>query len=111
MSDILEKILARKREEVQALRRRASRSALSDQGASQAPGRGFAAALERRVAAGSAGVIAEIKRASPSRGARGPVRNVIRNCVASSSSSGSASPASRQAPIIAALRCPIAPRA
>ncbi len=67
-ADILRRILRRKAEEV------AERSAalpLRDLGArcEQAPApRGFIAALERKIAAGEAAVIAEIKRASPSRG-------------------------------------------
>lgn len=70
--DILERILAVKREEVAraqarepfaALRRRAElRSEMSGDL------RGFAAALERVIGQGRAGVIAEIKKASPSRG-------------------------------------------
>jgi indole-3-glycerol phosphate synthase len=67
MSDILEKILAQKREEVVALRKRYSREALLDLAAAQSAVRGFASALRQRAAAGAA-VIAEIKKASPSRG-------------------------------------------
>src|SRR5690349_17976892 len=67
MSDILEKILAQKREEVAALRKRHSRESLLDLAASQSAPRGFAAALRERAAQGPA-VIAEIKKASPSRG-------------------------------------------
>ncbi|MBI2383017.1 MAG: indole-3-glycerol phosphate synthase TrpC [Gammaproteobacteria bacterium] len=66
-ADILEQILAVKREEVAALRKRASRQALLDEAAAQSPPRGFAAAL-RAKAAGGVGVIAEIKKASPSKG-------------------------------------------
>jgi indole-3-glycerol phosphate synthase len=68
MSDILEKILVHKREEVAALRRRFSHEALAEQASGQTPPRGFAQALAARVASGGAAVIAEIKRASPSRG-------------------------------------------
>ena len=67
MSDILEKILAQKREEVAALRKRYSRQSLLDLAAGQSAPRGFAAALRVCAAAGPA-VIAEIKKASPSRG-------------------------------------------
>lgn len=67
-ADILERILAVKREEIAALRCRASAAQLHEQAAGQAPVRGFIAALERVVAAGRAGVIAEIKKASPSKG-------------------------------------------
>jgi len=67
MSDILEKILLHKREEVAGLRKRYSREALLDLAAGQSAPRGFAGALRARAASGAA-VIAEIKKASPSRG-------------------------------------------
>lgn len=67
MSDILETILARKAEEVAALRRRYRAADLEELGASADTTRGFAHALEQRAADGAA-VIAEIKRASPSKG-------------------------------------------
>ena len=67
MSDILEKIIAQKREEVAALRKRYSREALLDLAAAQSAPRGFAQALRDRATSGAA-VIAEIKKASPSRG-------------------------------------------
>lgn len=66
--DILQKILARKAEEVAA---RAARVPLGDvrrQAAAADAPRGFVAALERRISEGQAGVIAEIKKASPSKG-------------------------------------------
>jgi len=64
---VLERILAHKREEVAVLRRRHSPQSLQDLAAAQAAPRGFAATLRAR-AAGGAAVIAEIKKASPSRG-------------------------------------------
>ena len=64
MSDILEKIATYKREEV-ALRK-AARATVSTAGVS-AP-RGFRAALERAHAPGRLALIAEIKKASPSKG-------------------------------------------
>jgi indole-3-glycerol phosphate synthase len=67
MSDILERILAQKREELAALRRRHSPESLADLALAQAPPRGFASALRTRAATGAA-VIAEVKKASPSRG-------------------------------------------
>jgi indole-3-glycerol phosphate synthase len=67
MSDVLEKILAQKREEVAALRKKHSPQSLADLAAAQPAPRGFAAALRARAASGAA-VIAEIKKASPSRG-------------------------------------------
>ncbi|MDY0049303.1 MAG: indole-3-glycerol-phosphate synthase TrpC, partial [Halothiobacillaceae bacterium] len=66
--DVLARILARKREEVAERRGRVSESELERQAAQADPVRGFKAALERRMAAGEAAVIAEIKRASPSKG-------------------------------------------
>ncbi len=68
MSDILEKILARKREEVAARRAQVPQAELAARCGDAAPARGFAAALERRIAAGEAAVIAEVKKASPSKG-------------------------------------------
>ena len=73
MSDVLKKILGTKHEEVVAGRQQISehtlmqmaQASLSD--AAQAP-RGFANAIEKKIAAGKAGVISEIKKASPSRG-------------------------------------------
>jgi len=68
MSTILDKIMARKREEVAARRKRHS---LADQEAfarEASPVRGFARALQGGIAAGRPGVIAEIKKASPSKG-------------------------------------------
>ncbi|MBS0570794.1 MAG: indole-3-glycerol phosphate synthase TrpC [Proteobacteria bacterium] len=68
MSDILEKILARKREEVRERRARTPVSELANRIADAPPSRGFRAALQARIDAGMAAVIAEIKKASPSRG-------------------------------------------
>lgn len=67
MSDILATIIARKREEVAALRRATSENALRDLAAGAGAPRGFKAALAR-TAADNAAVIAEIKKASPSKG-------------------------------------------
>ena len=67
MSDVLERILAQKREEVAVLRKRHSPQSLQELAAGQSAPRGFASAL-RACAAGGAAVIAEIKKASPSRG-------------------------------------------
>jgi indole-3-glycerol phosphate synthase len=68
MNDILQKILARKAEEV---RERIVRTPLRDLTAGIAdapPPRGFRTALEARIASGAAAVIAEVKKASPSQG-------------------------------------------
>lgn len=68
MSDILDEILDRKRTEISALKRRYSRTALNDLALEQGPVRGFQRSLSAKVKAGGAGVIAEIKKASPSKG-------------------------------------------
>ena len=66
--DILEKILATKREEVAAGLSRVPLAALERQARAAGPVRDFAGALRAKVAAGRAAVIAEAKRASPSKG-------------------------------------------
>lgn len=68
MADILERIVEVKRDEITALRKRYSLSALEElAGAADRP-RGFSAALRAKERAGKAAVIAEIKKASPSKG-------------------------------------------
>jgi indole-3-glycerol phosphate synthase len=68
MSDILETIAAYKRDEVAALRRVHSQDVI-EAAAMRAPApRGFRAALQRAAAPGRLALIAEIKKASPSRG-------------------------------------------
>jgi len=68
MTDILQRILARKREEVAERRARAPLAELRARNASASPTRGFARALATRIARGEAAVIAEVKKASPSKG-------------------------------------------
>jgi indole-3-glycerol phosphate synthase len=68
MSDILQRIVAVKRDEVAQARRRCGLAELQAQAATASPARGFAAALRARVEAGSPAVIAEVKKASPSKG-------------------------------------------
>jgi indole-3-glycerol phosphate synthase len=68
MSNILDQIVAVKWQEVPAARAKVSDAALRDLVAAQAAPRGFAAALRAKVAAGQPAVIAEIKKASPSKG-------------------------------------------
>jgi len=68
MSDILQRILAVKREEVAHARQTESFAALLARAEAHADQRDFTGALRSRVGAGQAAVIAEVKRASPSRG-------------------------------------------
>ena len=68
LSDVLKRILARKQEEVAERRERVSLFELKARVASAPPVRGFADAVEAKIAAGLPAVIAEIKKASPSKG-------------------------------------------
>ena len=68
MSDILQRIVEVKREELAAARPRRSAADLQELAKGQDAPRGFAAALRAKVARGDAAVIAEIKKASPSKG-------------------------------------------
>jgi len=68
MSDILQTILARKAEEVAQRRAQRPLEALQAAVASAPPVRGFVRALQAAVANGDPAVIAEVKKASPSKG-------------------------------------------
>lgn len=68
MSDVLERIAAYKREDVAARKVQRSQPTIEAEAAQAPPPRGFRAALERGRADGRLALIAEIKRASPSRG-------------------------------------------
>jgi indole-3-glycerol phosphate synthase len=72
MSDILNKILDVKADEVAAAKKYRSLNSLRDEvendKAARAAIRGFEASLRTTIAAGRAGVIAEVKKASPSKG-------------------------------------------
>ena len=68
MSDILQRIVAVKREEIAAARARHSLARWRALAEARGGLRGFEAALRSRVAAGTAAVIAEVKKASPSKG-------------------------------------------
>jgi len=66
--DILQRIVATKQREIAERQLKLSYDVLQQQAHHVSPPRGFVAALRRRVAQGGAGVIAEIKKASPSKG-------------------------------------------
>ncbi|MDI1244044.1 MAG: indole-3-glycerol phosphate synthase TrpC [Rhodoferax sp.] len=68
MTDILEKIVAVKREEVAAAIQRKSLAAMRFDAESRVLTRDFVGALRTKIAAGQPAVIAEIKKASPSKG-------------------------------------------
>jgi indole-3-glycerol phosphate synthase len=72
MSDILNKILAVKADEVAAAKKHRDLASLRREVESDSEGRrgirGFEASLRKHIAAGNAGVIAEVKKASPSKG-------------------------------------------
>ena len=67
-ADILEKILAVKREEVAAATAARPLAALKAAAEAQSPARDFVGSIRGRVGAGNTAVIAEIKKASPSKG-------------------------------------------
>jgi indole-3-glycerol phosphate synthase len=68
MSDILNKILATKREEIAAAQARLRLAEVIACARDQAPARDFIGAIRARMADGRPAVIAEIKKASPSKG-------------------------------------------
>jgi indole-3-glycerol phosphate synthase len=68
MTDILAKIEAYKREEIAAAKAARPLAAVETAARAASPPRGFLAAIERRVARGEYALIAEVKKASPSRG-------------------------------------------
>jgi indole-3-glycerol phosphate synthase len=68
MSDILQRIVAVKREEIALGKARRDESSLRREAESRRDVRGFEAGLRAKISGGRAAVIAEIKKASPSKG-------------------------------------------
>ena len=68
MTDVLARIGAYKREEIAAAKRQRPLARLESEAKAAAAPRGFLAAIERRLTAGDYALIAEIKKASPSKG-------------------------------------------
>jgi indole-3-glycerol phosphate synthase len=68
MSDILNRIVAVKREEIAAAQKKIPFAAMRADAESRVLTRDFEGALRRKIAAGQSAVIAEIKKASPSKG-------------------------------------------
>jgi indole-3-glycerol phosphate synthase len=68
MDDILKRIVAVKHEEMKAARARRSLASIREEAEADRATRGFEKSLRAKIAAGASAVIAEIKKASPSKG-------------------------------------------
>ena len=68
MSDLLDKIVAVKHQEVAAAKKKKPLEAMREDAESRVLTRDFVSALRAKIAAGQAAVIAEVKKASPSKG-------------------------------------------
>ena len=68
MSDILKRIESYKREEIAAAKRERPLANMEARARAASPPRGFVAAIRTRLASGDYGLIAEVKKASPSKG-------------------------------------------
>ena len=68
MPDILNRILAKKREEIETARAALPLREVEARARAAPPPRDFLGAIESKIAAGKPAVIAEIKKASPSKG-------------------------------------------
>ena len=68
MSDILDKIIAVKRDEISLARRKRDLASVRRDAEQLGGQRDFVGAIRQKIAAGHAGVIAEVKKASPSKG-------------------------------------------
>jgi indole-3-glycerol phosphate synthase len=73
VSDVLARILAAKSKEIAAARQTRPMAILSEEAHRQTPPRDFVGALSAKIASGEPAVIAEMKKASPSRGVLRPV--------------------------------------
>ncbi|MFK8042336.1 indole-3-glycerol phosphate synthase TrpC [Congregibacter sp.] len=71
--DVLQKILARKAEEIAERKTNATLSDIEALLAVQSPARGFTAAMQQRAQSAAPAVIAEVKKASPSKGVIRPI--------------------------------------
>lgn len=67
-STVLQRIVDHKREELVAFRTKLSQEEVKAMAVDQPPARGFVRSIENKLSSGQAAVIAEIKKASPSRG-------------------------------------------
>lgn len=68
MTDILNEICTQKRAHIAAQKQLVSEAVLYDRALNVTPPRGFHAALKAKIASGGVGLIAEVKKASPSKG-------------------------------------------
>lgn len=68
MTDVLAKIAAYKRDEIAAAKKMRPLAAVEEAAKAAPPPRGFLASIEKRVTRGEYALIAEVKKASPSRG-------------------------------------------
>src|SRR5829696_10012001 len=68
VADILTKIEAYKRQEIEVARHARPLAALETEAIAASPPRGFLAAIEQRIQTGQYALIAEVKKASPSKG-------------------------------------------
>ena len=68
MTDILEKIAAYKREEIAAAKKARPQAEIERAARAASPPRGFLRAIEKKISVGAYALIAEIKKASPSKG-------------------------------------------
>ena len=68
MTDVLARIEVYKREEIAAAKLRVSPAEIEKRAAAAPPARGFCKAIDAHLAAGRPALIAEVKKASPSKG-------------------------------------------